>query len=268
MGQKDKFYSIQTGGHGFDDIGWAQTGGSITSVAKYGAGKWAKYAMITASAAHGLTKGQPINITGSTDYDGPTRVVHIVSTTQFVIKKGFTRVGPTGSWDMKVVDGNWDAFMPLGANVTASDMAITYWRPEQQGGGDTGSFTRDTIYPIPGGIKRVSLGTAGNNVRLYRAASVRPGGLRNPTVPRVFGYNPTGAAVGATVDIIGENFDPALSNNEVRFYDGTTGTVAYPTSIDQEGHIITVVVPTGAGATGVVTVKTNGLATATGPNRP
>ncbi len=265
MGSKDKYFGINTLSHGFDDVGLAQPSGGITSFGMFGGnGKWAKYAMVTASAAHNLVKGQAINITGSTDYDGPTRVIHIVSSTIFVIKRGFTKVGPTGSWDVKGGDSNWDAFMPIGANVSGAALSMTYWRPDMQGGTETGvDFTQDKVYVFPGGIKRVAVPTG--NIRLFRAASVRPGGVKSPTPPSINGYRPTGGASGETIDIIGREFDPALGNNSVWFYNGASAIAAQPSRVDQDGCIITVAVPSAATTAGIITVKTNGLATATGP---
>lgn len=264
MGSKDKFYGIVSAAHGVDTIGTDQATGTISAVAKYGAGKWAKYAMVTEASAHNLTKGQQVNIGGTTDYDGPTIVIAIVGTTKYVIKKAFT-ITKTGTRDGLVGDGNWDAMMPIGGDLAAANVSIDFWQPNLEGGDDVDEvFTQDKIYVFPGGIKKITIATSGN-VKLYRAASIRPGGVRNPATAAIYGYNPTGGTAGDTIDILGKNFDPALSNNIVKFYDGTTAALAYPSAVNQDGTIITVAVPSLAGATGVVTVKTNGLATATGP---
>lgn len=274
MGSQDKFYGIQTASHGFDDIGYLQPSGSISSVARYGGpGKWRKMAGITAGAAHTLKPGQAVNIMGTTDYDGPTIVLAVPSTTTFVIKRPFT-ITKTGTWDCKAGEGNWDAMMPIGTSIAVSNMALTFWKPNMQGGNSTATeYAKDQLYTFPGGIRRAIMSTAGtaasHNARFFRAASLRPGAVRSLIGPVVMGYNPTGAAtsaaVGTSIDILGSYFDPALSNNVVKFYDGATAVIAYPSSIDQEGHVITVPIPSGAGATGVITVKINGFATATGP---
>lgn len=264
MGARDKFYSLLTAAHGVDTLGINQATGTISSVAKYGAGKWAKYALVTEGAAHNLTKGQQVNIGGTTDYDGPSIVIATVGTTKYVIKKAFT-VTKTGTRDGLAGEGNWDAMMPVGGDLAAANVSLQFWQPEMEGGDDTDPvFSQDKVYVFPGGIKNITIATAGN-VKLYRAASIRRGGVRNPATAAIYGYNPTGGTAGDTIDILGKNFDPALSNNIVKFYDGTTAALAYPSAINSDGNIITVVVPSGAGATGVVTVKTNGLATATGP---
>lgn len=259
MGTIDKSHSIFSAAHGFDDAGFAQTAGSITSIAQYKVGKYAKYAMVTASAAHLLTKGQPINIAGTTYYDGPTRVLAIVNSTQFVIKRAFA-VTATGSWDIKSGLGNWDAFMPIGANLTAANIAFEFHNADLQGANESSvDYTKDIMYPMPGGIKKFTISTAGN-IRLIRAATTTPYFRnRNMSTPTVVGFNPTGAAVGATVDILGTNFSPIPDNNAVTFISGKKAVVTAATE-----EILTVTIPTGA-VTGIVTVVTARGQNATGP---
>lgn len=261
MSSIDKALNLNSFSHGYDDIGFAQSSGTINSVASYGStGKYAKYAVVTASAPHNLTKGQPINITGTTDYDGQTRVLEIVSTTKFVIKRAFT-VTKTGAWDVKGGAGNWDAFIPMGGGVSGPNITIEYHDPNQQGANDMANdFVQEVIYPVPGGIKRILLATAGN-IRLVRAATLKPHfAKQSKSVPTVVGYNPTSAAVGDTIDIIGTNFDPVPDRNSVRFFNGVLANVISATE-----EILTVAVPTGAGATGVVAVVCNGGQNASGP---
>jgi hypothetical protein len=254
-----KAVNLSSFSHGYDDIGFAQTAGVISSVARHKTGQYAKYAAVTASAAHNLTKGQPINITGTTDYDGPTRVLEIVSSTVFVIKRAFT-VTKSGAWDMKAAIGNWDAFIPMGAGVSGANMTFEFWDPNQQGGNDAANdFTQNVVYPVPGGIKRVGIGTAGN-IRLIRAATTKPYfAKQSKSVPTIVGYNPTGAAVGATIDIIGTNFDPIPDRNAVRFTNGVRANVIAATE-----EILTIVVPVGT-VSGVVANICNGGQNATGP---
>ena len=268
MSAIDKAYSLEATSHGFDDISVLQAGGTINSVAKYGAGKWTKYAMVTASAAHNLTRGEGIFIMGTTDYDGPTRVVAIVNATQFVIRRPFT-ITKTGTWDKRGAEVNFDAFRIMNGDLAGSSVTFVYWKPEQQGGLDgNSSFAKDLItYTIPGGIKSMVLSTAGTSptaptVRLIRGSSSRFGALRNPEAAVVIGYNPTGATAGATVDILGKNFDPTADNNVVLFSNGLLFVKVI--AADQEGGVLTVVLPTGV-ITGPVTVKSRGLATSTGP---
>jgi len=258
MGSKEKFYGIITAAHGFDDIGLAQPTGGVSAVSKYNVGKYWKYALVTSVSAHNLTKGQQVNISGTTYYDGPSIVLAVPSTTTFVIKKGFY-VTATGSWDVKAAEGNWDALMPIGAGVSAANIAIVPWKPEQLGGNEASvDFTQDKVYPIPGGIKKVNLATAGN-IRLFKAASVRPGDGRNLATATIVGFNPTSAASGATIDIIGTNFDPVPDRNAVRFTNGVRANVVSATQ-----EIMTIVLPSAA-VSGVVAVVNNGGKNATGP---
>lgn len=261
MGSKNRFYSVESQDKGFDHIGFAQPTGTINSVAQYKTGQYAKYAVITSNSAHNLTKGQPINITGTTDYDGPTRVLAVLSTTTFVIKRGFT-VTKAGAWDINAAVGNWDAFIPLDDTVDgAINIAIEYWDKNQQGANElAGVFAKGNTYRFPGGIKKITINTAGN-LKLIRAASLKPFYARqNELAPAIVGYNPTSAAVGDTIDIIGTNFDPIPDRNSVRFHNGVFANVVLATE-----EILTVAVPTGAGATGVVAVVCNGGQNASGP---
>lgn len=260
MSSIDKAINLASFSHGFDDIGFAQTAGVINSVAKYNVGQYAKYALVTASAAHNLTKGQPVNITGTTDYDGPTQVLAVPSTTTFVVKRAFT-VTKTGAWDIKAALGNWDAFIPIGADLTAANIAFEYHDPNQQGANELSvDFTQNIMYAIPGGIKKCTITTAGN-VRLIRAATLKPNfAKQSKSVPTIVAYNPTSAEVGATIDILGTNFDPIPDRNSVTFNSGVKAKVLSCTE-----EILTVVVPAGA-ITGVVTNVCNGNQTATGPS--
>jgi hypothetical protein len=259
MGSKNRFYSVESQDKGFDDVGFAQTAGVISSVAQYKTGQYAKYAAVTANAAHNLTKGQAINITGTTDYDGPTRVLEIVSPTVFVIKRAFT-VTKSGAWDLKAAKGNWDAFIPLDVAVDGANLTFEYWDPNQQGGTEfLGTLQQGVIYRAPGGIKRVGIATAGN-IRLIRAATTKPHfAKQSKSVPTIVGYNPTGAAVGATIDIIGTNFDPIPDRNAVRFTNGVRANVVSATE-----EILTIVVPTGT-VSGPIANICNGGQNATGP---
>lgn len=260
MGSIDKAINLNSLSHGFDDIGFAQPTGAIVEVSKYNTGKWAKYAKVGSNAAHNLTKGQPVNISGTTDYDGPTRVLEVVGPTAYVIKKGFT-VTRTGSWDVKQAKGNWDGLMAIGGGASGANMTLEFHDPDQQGGNELSTdFQQDVLHVFPGGIKKISLATAGN-IRLIRGASDKPYfAKRSKSAPTVVGYLPTSAAVGDTIDIIGTNFDPIPDRNSVRFHNGVFANVVLATE-----EILTVAVPTGAGATGVVAVVCNGGQNASGP---
>jgi len=264
----DNLYAMN---HGFDDIGFAQPTGAIVEVSRYKTGKWAKYAVVGSNAAHNLTKGQPLNITGTTDYDGPTRVLEVVGPTAFVIKRGFT-VTRTGSWDMKQAKGNWDGLIAIGGGASGANMTLEFHNPNQQGGNELATdFLQDVLHVFPGGIKKITLATAGN-IRLIRGGTDKPfEAKRSTSVPTVVGYNPTSAAVGDTIDIIGTNFDPIPDRNSVRFHNGVYANVTAATE-----EILTVVVPAGTdgatagatgyvAATGVVAVVCNGGQNASGP---
>jgi len=263
MGSIDKTHTLYSFGHGFDDLGFAQATGTINSVRKYNTGKWAKYALVESAATHGLAKGQPINITGTTDYDGPTRVVDVPGPTAFVIKRAFS-VTKTGNWDLRAGLGNWDGLMAIGADMTAANIALEYHNPDPQGGNELSTaLTKDKVYPIPGGIKKCTITTAGN-VRLIRAASTNPMAVKNKSLPTVVAYSPPTASIGATLDILGTNFDPIPDRNSVQFLTSPTGGV-YAKVTNATEEILTVVIPTGVAATGVISVKANGGQNASGP---
>jgi len=263
MGSIDKTHTLYSFGHGFDDVGFAQPTGTISSVSKYNAGKWAKYALVESAATHGLAKGQPVNISGTTDYDGPTRVVEVKGPTAFVIKRAFS-VTKSGNWDVRSGLGNWDGLMAIGADVTAANIAIELFNPDLQGGNELATnLTKDKVYPIPGGIKKCTITNAGN-IRLIRAASTKPMAVKSTSVPTVVAYSPPTAAIGATLDILGSNFDPIPDRNSVQFLTSpTAGVYAKVTNATEE--ILTVVIPDGVAATGVISVKANGGQNASGP---
>jgi len=73
-------------------------------------------------------------------------------------------------------------------------------------------------------------------------------------------YSPPTAAIGATLDILGTNFDPIPDRNSVRFHNGVYANVTQATE-----EILTVVIPASAAATGVIAVKCNGGQNASGP---
>lgn len=259
MSSIDKAINLNSFSHGFDDIGFAQPTGGVSAVTQYKTGKWAKYAVIESTAAHNLTKGQPVNITGTTDYDGPTIVLEVLSSTKFVIKRGYT-ITRTGSWDVKQAKGNWDGLMAIGGGASGANMTLEFHDPNQQGGNELSTdFQQDVVYPFPGGIKKITLATAGN-IRLIRAATTKPMlAKQSKSVPTIVGYNPTGAAIGDTIDIIGTNFDPVPDRNAVRFTNGVRANVIAATE-----EILTIVVPVGA-VSGVVANICNGGQNATGP---
>jgi len=262
MGSIDKKINLDSLSHGFDDIGFAQATGTISSARQYKTGKWAKYALMESAAAHGLTKGQAINISNTTDYDGPTRVVDVTSPTGFVIKRAFS-VTKTGNWDLRTVEGNWDGIIPLDNATGSTNITFEFWKPGMAAGLQPATaLTKDEIYSFPG-LKKVTINSSGN-LRLIRAASVRPGDGINKNAPTVVAYSPPTAAIGATLDILGSNFDPIADRNSVQFLTSpTAGVYAKVTNATEE--ILTVVIPDGVAATGVISVKANGGQNASGP---
>lgn len=171
---------VAAASHGFDDIGFDQISGSFTVIDEadgHAGGRYDGKAIVT-DAAHGLKKGQPINITGTTDYNGLTRVLHVISVDQFIIDKDFVDAGDeSGNWDVKGGSSAWVAFMPIGADLPAANIAtLTFWDSTQQSGDENAvPYTKDQIYFFPGIIKTILLATAGN-VRLFRHSTLNPGG--------------------------------------------------------------------------------------------
>lgn len=184
MGSKDKFYSINSRSHGVDIVGFNAKSGVVSSVADaaaYGNGRYAGFAMMTMSAPHALLKGQPINIGGTTDYDGVTRILYVVSTTILIVNKPFTVTKP-GTWDQKGGSGAWDAFRPIGGDMPIANLTLAFFDTNQDGGNQafTGeTFKQDQLYIFPGVIKTVLVATSGN-LEMVRAASLKQKGIPAP----------------------------------------------------------------------------------------
>lgn len=187
MGSKDKFYGIQTADHGFDEIGTSAPAGTISAIADGGtaSSRWSGKILLTVDTTANLKVGMAINITNlDAAHNGLTRILAVISATKIIVNITYdnTKVDGTGNWDCKGGASAWDAFIPRGADLNAANLTMTFWDSNQQGGfGATGvAYTKDVIYPVPGRIKTVLLGTAGstatNNVELRRAATLRPKG--------------------------------------------------------------------------------------------
>lgn len=180
MGSKDVHYSVSSANKGTDDIGIAQLTGTVTGAWAAAAGRWAGKAVMT-DTAHRLRKGSPIVIAGTTNYNGNTRVLAVIDANKVVINKAFVAEGIAGTWSQTGGQGAWDAFMPIGADLTAANVTMTFWDDGLQGGGFSASdialvtFTKDVLYKFPGVIKTIVIATAGN-VKLFRAATLRPFG--------------------------------------------------------------------------------------------
>jgi len=181
MGSKDKFFSLTAADKGTDDVGIAQATGTVSAVsdAKSISGKWSGYTAITVNSVTGLTKGMPINLT---NLDAWLNGLHhikdiVVASNQIILEIAYQApTDVTGNWDITGGLGAWDGFMAMGADLTAANVALTYWDPNRQGGNETlENFLQGKLYVFPGIIKSIAITTAGN-VRLFRAATLRPFG--------------------------------------------------------------------------------------------
>ncbi len=180
MGSIYKASSIFSADKGTDDIGLAGLTGTVTAAWSVAGGRWAGKAVMT-DTDHGLKKGSPIVIAGTTNYNGTTRVLYVIDANRVVINKPFVAEGIFGTWSQTGGEGAWDAFTPVGADLSAANVTITFWDPNLQGGGFTSAgvsltdFAKDVVYTFPGVIKTIQIATAGN-VKLIRAATLRPFG--------------------------------------------------------------------------------------------
>lgn len=179
MGSKEKYFSIQSASHGFDDVGLAAPSGTISAIGP-GGGQYAGKLKLTIASTTLLRKGMPINIVAlDAGHSGATRILHIYGPTSIVVDIDYdnTLVDGTGTWNCLGGAGAWDAFMPIGADVPGANLTFTFWRPEDQGSDENAiAYTKDQLYVFPAVIKEIQIATAGN-VRLFRAATDRPFGL-------------------------------------------------------------------------------------------
>lgn len=180
MDSKSSFYSEQSGAHGTDEIGALQPSVAILSFSSsdgYAGGRFTSKTLVTESVAHTLKKGQAINIASPTGYAGPSRVLHVLSPTAYIIAKALGPTGATtGARDGLGGLGAWDAFIPMGGDLaTGAISTLTYFDQNKQGGRPTAvSYQQGRLYPFPGIIKSIVL-TSGN-LKLFRAASLNPDG--------------------------------------------------------------------------------------------
>lgn len=180
MGSKDKFFGLAVAQHGFDDIGAAQPSGSISG-ATNGISSGPRYAgklRLTVDTTAMLKKGQAIRLSSNgTGHSGPTRILGILGATAMVVNTTFdnTVEKATGVWSVDGGAGAWDGFMPIGANMSAADLTVTFWDPAAQGSDENAvDYIHGKVYPFPGVIKTIR--AASGNLRLYRSATLRPGG--------------------------------------------------------------------------------------------
>jgi hypothetical protein len=181
MGSKDKFFSVTSADKGTDDVGIAQSSGTVSAVsdAKTISGIWAGKTAITVDSVAALVKGMPIHLLLLDSWlNGNHHIKDIVvATKQVILEIAYQApTDVTGTWDLAGGSGAWDAMMPIGGDLTAANVAMTFWDPNREGGNElTQNFLSGKIYMFPGVIKTILITTAGN-VRLFRAATRRPWG--------------------------------------------------------------------------------------------
>lgn len=181
MGSRDKFYSVTTADKGTDDAGLAAPSGTVSAVAdaKTVSGRWAGKTVITVDSVALLTKGMPINLTNLDAWlNYKTTILDIIVVSkQVIVAVPFqAATDVTGNWDISAGAGAWDAFMPMGADLTAANIALTYWDPNREGGNElAANFLQGKMYMFPGIIKTFAITTAGN-IRLFRYPTRRPWG--------------------------------------------------------------------------------------------
>lgn len=166
--------TLDTEAHGFDMIGAGQPTGTIASTA-LASGRHAGKTVCT-DTAHGLTKGSPIVVAGTTNYNGPTRVLHVIDADRFVIDKTFV-TNQSGTWASTGGQGAWVGFQPIGADLAGASITdiLTFYPGMNTGDLNSIAFTKDVKYPFPGIIKQITL--SAGNIRLIRHSTLRPGGI-------------------------------------------------------------------------------------------
>lgn len=180
MGSKDKFFSVTSADKGTDDVGIAQSSGTVSAAAdaKTASGRWSGKTLLTVNSTAGLSAGMPINLTNLDAWlNYKTTILAVVSSTQLIVAVPFqTATDVTGNWDITAGGGAWDALMPMGADLPAANLALTFWDPSREGGNEIPTtLLQGKMYMFPGVIKTIAITTAGN-VKLFRAATRRPFG--------------------------------------------------------------------------------------------
>jgi hypothetical protein len=180
MGSKNKFYGVESADHGFDDVGIAQPSGSIsaaTSATPYGP-RFAGKTKITIGSTTLLRNRMPVRIASTDDgLSGKTSILKVLGATQVIINKAYqTPTTGTGTWLVDGGEGSWDAMMPIGGNITGSNLTMTFWDTNKQGSDENAvDYESGKIYVFPAGIKTILITSTGN-VRLFRSATLRPNG--------------------------------------------------------------------------------------------
>lgn len=184
MGSRDKYFSVFSGDHGVDDVGSSQPTGAVNSVAD-AASVDPRYAgkllLNIATAPTPLRNNMPIRTVNLvTAHTALSRILRVLNGNKLIVNIPFatgSTAGVTGSWAMDGGGSNWDAFQPMGSDIPAGNVAMTYFDGGQIGafGGTGGTYSKDTKYFIPGGIKTVQILNTGN-IRLFRGATTKPKG--------------------------------------------------------------------------------------------
>ena len=167
MSSKSNYLSSRVGSHGYDDIGALQLTGAIASVANH-KGK----ALIT-DTAHGLIKGSPIVIAGTTSYNGPQRVIRTYGLDKFLIDAPYV-ASETGTWAQTGGKGAWIGFIPMDADLAVDVMTtLTFFHPSKNTGDMTQpKYVVGQLYMFPGVIRTIAI--SAGNLRLVRNATLNP----------------------------------------------------------------------------------------------
>jgi len=184
MGSKEKYFSVHSADHGIDDVGLAQPTGAVNSSAdaasvdpRY-AGKLLLNIATAPTPLRANMAIRTVNLVAA--HTALSRILRVLPGNKLIVNIGFatgSTAGVTGSWAMDGGGSNWDAFQPMGTDIPAGNVAMTYFDGNQIGafGGTGGTYSKDIKYFMPGGIKTVQISNAGN-IRLFRGATNRPKG--------------------------------------------------------------------------------------------
>jgi len=152
--------------HGHVDIGALQLSGTISAAATYGGGA---QTLLTLNTVAGLSVNQPIQIAGTTDYDGVFVIRKIVGSA-IVIDVAFN-VTRVGTFNLQAAVGAFKGFIPMSADLAANSITeITYHDSSaQKGDPKVMAYVVGEYYPFPGIIKKIVLNLG--NIRLMRYSS-------------------------------------------------------------------------------------------------
>jgi hypothetical protein len=180
MSSRSEFYSIQSADKGTDLVGLAQLTGTISAIAPGISPRLNTKLMLTVNSTVGLKSGMPIRIAAlDAGHNGLTRILRVVSTTKVIVNILYNAalVDGVGTWSLDGGASAWDAMIPTTADLVGTNLALTFWRNDNQGGNETlPTYTKDQLYIFPGVIKTIQISTAGN-VKLIRSSTLRPLGL-------------------------------------------------------------------------------------------